>query len=214
MHNGLSRCSVTIVAGVFALLMSGSPATAQTAATLKVQGAELDLHGDVNGAIEKYRQALALAPNDKIIRQNLAIDLNSAGVGLYNNKDYAGATAMFQEALSLVPSFRPAQDNLNHAQASKLTGEGIALYKNADFPGAIAKFKAALALVPDYKSAKVNCDAAEAEVMMRSDDFAGAVAKLQEATSLAPTNTMLQGKLAQAQTQLAAQQAAAEKDKK
>ena len=106
MRSALSRCSVAIVAGVFALLMSGSAAMAQSAATLKVQAAELDQRGDLNGAIEKYRQALVLAPNDKMIKINLAEDLNNAGIAQYNNKDFAGAEAKFQEALTLVPSFQ------------------------------------------------------------------------------------------------------------
>jgi tetratricopeptide (TPR) repeat protein len=182
------------------------------ASQLEIDAFDLQQKGDLAGAIAKHREAVQLYPQSKAFKQNLAQALNDAGVAKYQAKDYPGAIALLQEALSNVPTFDRAKANLSMAQADQFNAEGMVLFKNGDFVNAVEKFKQALAAEPGYKNALVNRDAAEAEIASKAGDFATAVVKLQEAVATAST-PFLVDKLAKAQAALAEQQAAAEKAK-
>jgi tetratricopeptide (TPR) repeat protein len=220
MRGAVSRFFVAFLlsAGAFGLFLSYPAPVARAddkATQLELDGLDLYQHGDVNGAIDKFRQALAIKPNDKGIHNNLAEFLNNAGVTLYQSKDYAGATAKFQEAVSLAPAFKKAHDNLGMAQAAQLNIDGNVLYKAGNFDAAADKFRQALADSPTDPSARVNLDLAETEILTKNKDFAGAVAKLQDALTVTPSSVMIQGRLATAQAALleVQQKADAEKDK-
>jgi tetratricopeptide (TPR) repeat protein len=218
MRGALSRFFVATLfsAGAFCLFMSYPAPLARAddrATALELAGLDLYQHGDVNGAIEKFRQALALKPNDRGIHTNLAQFLNSAGVAQYESKDYAGATAKFQEAVSLAPSFQKARTNLGMAQAALLNIDGSALYKAGNFDAAADKFRQALAADSTNASARVNLDLAETEILTKNKDYAGAVAKLQDALSVTPSSVMIQTRLAVAQASLLEAQKAAEEAK-
>ena len=210
MRGVLSRFLVAAVflAGAFCLFMSYPAPVARAddkATSLELAGLDLYQQGDVNGAIEKFRQALALRPNDKAIQRNLAQFLNDAGVARYQMKDYAGAIAKFEEAVSLVPSFQKARGNLGMAKAAVLNAEGMALYKVGNFEAAGEKYRQALAAAPDDQSARVNLDLSETEILSRNKDYAGAVAKLRDALSVTPSIKMIQDRLAAVQALLDAQ---------
>ncbi|HUO99648.1 MAG TPA: tetratricopeptide repeat protein [Rhizomicrobium sp.] len=184
------------------------------ASQLEIDAFDLQAKGDLDGALAKHREAVKIYPSSKAFKQNFAELLNNVGVTKFQAKDYAGAIALFQEALDNVPDFGRAKANLALAKAELANTAGMALFKNGDFAGAIAKFNEALAADPNYKNALVNRDAAEGEVAMKAEDFTTAVAKFQEAVSITPVK-FLQDKLTEAQADLAAQQAkAAEEQKK
>jgi len=170
---------------------------------------DLEQQGNLDAAIAKHREALALTPNNKAYKENFARTLNAAGIAKYQAKDYPAAMAYFEEAVKLVPNFTMAKQNLFLVKGEKLNREGMALFKSGDFKGAIAKFDEVLNLNPDDKPARINKDAAEAQIAMAAGDPATAVTKLQEAVTLDPSSAFLKGKLAEAQ----AAQAAAEKAK-
>ena len=210
MRGALSRFFVAtlFLAGAFCLFMSYSAPVARAddrATELELQGLDLYQHGDLNGAIDKFRQALAIKPNDRGIHTNLAQFLNDAGVAQYSKKDYAGAIANFQEAVSLAPSFQKARGNLGMAQAAVLNNEGIALYKVGNFEGAAEKYRQALAAAPSDPSSRVNLDLAETEILTKSKDYAGAIAKLKDALSVTPASKIIQDRLVTAQALLDAQ---------
>lgn len=230
MRSGLSRffIAVFVLTGALALLASGPAAAAKVsraddekATQLQLQALDLSDHGDFNGAVEKFRQALAIKPGDKAIRQNLSEALNSAGVAQYQANDYTGAAVKFKEAIDLAPNFKRAKDNFATSEAARLNKEGNELFKASNFATAADKFRQALAAQPDNTSAKANLATCEAETLTKSGDLAGAVAKRREALSFAPTSQMLQGKLVEAEAALATQEnataeakAKADKDKK
>ena len=210
MRGVLSRFFVAtlFLTGAFCLFMSYPAPVARAddrATQLELAGLDLYQQGDLNGAIEKFRQALALKPNDKGIHDNLARFLNDAGVAQYQTKDYAGAIAKFQEAVSLAPSFQKARGNLGMAQAAVLNVDGTVFYKAGNFEAAADKFRQALAAAPTDPSARVNLDLAETEILAKNKDYAGAVAKLQDALSVTPSSQMIQGRLAVVQALLDAQ---------
>ena len=175
---------------------------------------DLEAQGNLEAAIAKHREALALTPRNKAFKENFARTLNAAGVAKYQAKDFPAAMAYFEEAVQLVPNFKMAKENLFKVKGEKLNREGMELFKNGNFQEAIAKFNEVLDLNPDYKPARINKDAAEAQIALGAGDPATAVAKLTEAVSLDPDSAFLKGKLADAQTALAAAEKAKEEAEK
>jgi tetratricopeptide (TPR) repeat protein len=208
--------AAVLAAGV---VMSG-PAGSVWAASVSQQVENLEIEalnaqdkGDLNTAIEKFRQAYALKPSDKALRQNFADALNSAGVNLFDAKDYAGAKAKFTEALTILPNFARAKENLGKAESAKITVEGSDLYKLGDIEGAKAKFAAAAAADPNNISAKTNLATSEADLLVKSGDLAGVAAKRHEALALVPDNANLKQKADEADAALAEAQAKAATEK-
>lgn len=204
---------VAVVAALILCLPGAQAASAQDQADeLEITALDLEAKGDIEGAIPKHREAVKLVPKNKAFKENFAKTLNTAAIAKHEAKDDVTAIAYLEEALSVMPSFKQAQDNLFTLKTSKINAEGTALFKNGDFAGAVVKFNEVLAISPDYKPARINRDAAEAQIAMAAGDPATAVAKLTEATTLDPTSAFLKGKLADAQT--AADTKAAEEAKK
>lgn len=181
---------------------------------LEIAALDLEAKGDLDGAIAKHREALALVPRNKAFKENAAATLYKAAIAKHDAKDDAAAIAYLEEALSLVPSFKPAQQSLAALKTNKLNADGVALVKAGNFQGAVEKFNAVLAVDPDNTAAKINRDVAESQIAMAAGDPETAVAKLTEAVSLDPTRQFLKDKLAEAQAALDAKKAEEEKNKK
>ena len=214
MHNILPRlfAAAAIVAGASALCLS-VPAQAASAnkqvEDLEIQAFNLMDKGDMEGAIAKFRAARALKANDKALNQNLADVLNSTGVTLYNNKDFAGASARFTEAIQLVPNFTRAKENLGKVKSAEATAAGNAFYKAANLEGAKEKYAEAAAQDPGNLSAKANLANVEADLLEKNGgDLAAIVAKRHEASSYVPDNQLLKQRANDAEAALAAQEAA------
>lgn len=168
-------------------------------ATLKLPYPELQynrgnaLHdrGDIEGAIAKYRSALALKPDFAQAHYNLGIALKDGG----KLKD---AAAHFQKAAALLPNSAEAQNNLGtvlvntgkpdeavaaYRKALAIRGDcaetrfnlGVALEELGRLEEATASYREAVALRPDYAEAHQNLMNLF-EVTNRSGDLREAVA--------------------------------------
>jgi tetratricopeptide (TPR) repeat protein len=208
------RFGIMAVVAAFMLCMPGVQAASiqDQADDLEISALDLEAKGDLDGAILKHREAVKLVPKNKAFKENFANCLNRAAVAKHEAKDDTTAIAYLEEAVSVLPSFKAAKDNLVALKGAKLNQEGIALLKVPNFQGAVDKFNEVLALDPDNKPAKINRDVAQSELLIQNGDPAGAVAKLQEAVSLDPSRQFLKDELAKAQT--AADAKAAEDAKK
>lgn len=200
------------VAAVFAACVSAAPgvqaASIQDQADeLEISALDLDAKGDLDGSIAKHREALKLVPKNKAFKENAASTLYKAAVVKHNAKDDATAIAYLQEALTLVPNFKPAQQSLATLKTNSLNQDGVALLKKGDYANAVIKFNEVLAADPENTAAKINRDVAESQIAMAAGDPETAVAKLQEAVSLDSTRQFLKDKLAEAQTALDAKKA-------
>jgi len=207
----------------FAALLLAVPGAQAASAHEQAEAAEiaaldLEAQGNLEAAIVKHHEALQLLPNNKAFKENAARTLNAAAIAKHDAKDDATAIAYLEEALSLVPAFKQARQNLASLKTGKLNQEGVTLLKNGDFAGSVAKFNEALALDPDNKPARINLDVAQSQLLLKEGDAAGAVAKLREAVALEPDRQFLKDKLAEAQASADAKAAedakAKEKEKK
>jgi tetratricopeptide (TPR) repeat protein len=208
----LAVCGALVLAAPGALAASAH----EQAEEAEIAALDLEAQGNLEAAIVKHHEALQLVPNNKAFKENAARTLNAAAIAKHDAKDDAAAIAYLEEALSLVPTFKQARQNLASLKTGKLNQEGVTLLKNGDFAGSAAKFSEVLALDPDNKPAKINLDVAQSQLLLKDGDAAGAVARLQEAVSLEPGRQFLKDKLAEAQAVADAKAAedAKEKEKK
>ncbi|MFN8626820.1 MAG: tetratricopeptide repeat protein [Candidatus Binatia bacterium] len=123
-HSGI--VTVWVTAAVGALLLSGCATKQPSSITFTNEGIVLQQQGDLDGAIAKYRQALAIDPNDA--QAHLAL-----GSALQKKKDIDGAIAEYRAALSKDPNLAGAH-----------LGLGYCLHAKKDNAGAIRELKAYL----------------------------------------------------------------------
>ena len=117
--------------------------------------------GQWAAALNAYKQALALSPNDPVIRQNervaekaLGVATNNAGVPLENSGDLAGAAEDFRRALALDPTDATISGNL----ARVLSELKDRQQTDAARPGVVAALDAPLAAPVDAPSASSSLD--------------------------------------------------------
>jgi Flp pilus assembly protein TadD len=162
------------------------------------EGNELLNKRDFAAAEEKYRQAVALSPEQEDLHYNLGIALARQGKVEEAKKHY-------EKALELFPDYAEAQNNLGNLLLSQnKMDEAIALFRQAiqngpDNPSfrnnlgtalarqqmvaeAITEFQEAVRLAPDYAEARVNL----ANALLASGRPDEAVAQLNEALRLKP----------------------------
>lgn len=97
---------------------------AQKAHDLNLEGNEQYSKGNWSQAIQLYREALKVAPDDPVIQQNLknaeakekAHALHRKGLDVYQYRDWAAAARYFREALQTTPGDPVIQQNLKDAQ--------------------------------------------------------------------------------------------------
>ena len=147
-------------------------------------------------------------------RLNLLYDEWHHGIALYNNKDFVGAIAKLNEAITLSPKYKSAKDNLALATVAQANIDGNKLYKAGDIAGAKEKYAIAVAADPTNVGAKANLANAEAELLEKAGDLAGALVKRQAAVSFAPDNPGLKQKLDETQAALTAAEAKKAEDEK
>lgn len=94
-------------------------------------GAALSALGDKDGAVEKYREAIRLAPEEHLQHHNLGVVLSNLG------RD-AEATAAFQQAIALAPDYTDSYIGLGGVQL-----------KSGDAAAALKTFEKAASLSPD-----------------------------------------------------------------
>ena len=162
------------------------------------EGNELLNKRDFASAEEKYRQAVALSPEQEDLHYNLGIACARQGKVEEAKKHY-------EKALQLFPDYAEAQNNLGNLLLSQnKMDEAIALFRQAiqnspENPSfrnnlgtalarqqmvaeATAEFQVAVGLAPDYAEARVNL----ANALLASGKPDEAVAQLNEALRLKP----------------------------
>lgn len=108
------------------------------AVELNAKGNGLLKAGDVDGAIQCYRQALALTADDEDLHYNL-------GLAYARRGDLTNAEAAYRHALRLLPDFPEAHNNL-----------GKLLFRAGKLTEAEHEFNEALELMPEYAQAHNN----------------------------------------------------------
>jgi len=120
---GIVSLCATVAVG--ALLLAGCAAK-KNAVALTNEGILLQQKGDLDGAIAKYHEALAVDPTDPQAHLGL-------GSALQRKKDVDGAITQYRAALSKDPNLAGAH-----------LGLGYCLYAKGDTAGAIRELKAYL----------------------------------------------------------------------
>lgn len=124
----------------------------------------LHQQGDLVGAVESYRQAVALQPNYAVAHLNLGVVLDEQG-------QLTDAIYHYQQAIRLQPNYIKAYNNL-----------GCALVKLARWQEAIQVYQQATDLNPDWAVLQDNL----AQVLHYQGDVAGAIEAYHRALALNP----------------------------
>lgn len=100
---------------------------AQQATNANNEGAVLERQGNLEGALQKYQQALALNPNSQVIQDNVrnirTRIANDRGLSAFNRGDFDAAAAAFRDALSHKPGDATLTENLRQAEAGREEGQ-------------------------------------------------------------------------------------------
>ena len=120
--------------------------------------------GDYQKAIESFKEAIRLKPDDVYVHFNLGLAYNNSG-------DYQKAIESFKEAIRLKPDDVYAHYNL-----------GLAYSNSGDYQKAIESFKKAIRLKPDDFYAHFNLGLAYSN----SEDYQKAIESFKEAIRLKP----------------------------
>jgi tetratricopeptide (TPR) repeat protein len=173
-------------------------------------GSKLLEKGRYADAIEQYRKAIKLNPDDEDSHYNLGLALAKAG-------DSTGARKEYEEALRISPEHPEAHMNLGNLLAAERKFDeaishfkmalqstpedpaihndlGNALARQGKLPEAISAFEAALKLKPDYAEAHYNVGQA---YLLRKETLA-AIHEFSEALKLQPDYEPAQRGLAKA----------------
>ncbi len=118
----------------------------------KVLGTVLGTTGKKSEALDAYKTAVALSPQDSEAHNNLGIRLKELG-------RLKEALASYTEAIALKPDYAEAHSNL-----------GITLKELGRFDEALASYTEAIALKPDYAEAHINLGVAIKSVRFNSSN--------------------------------------------
>jgi tetratricopeptide (TPR) repeat protein len=132
--------------------------------------------GDVDQAVEHYRQAVALRPNYAEAHYNL-------GRLLVQKGQLNDAIAHYEKALQINPADAEAHNNL-----------GVTLFGSGCVDEAIAHYQEALKNRPDYAEASCNL----ANALLSKGDLDGAIARYSACLALSPNQAEAQYDLASA----------------
>jgi Flp pilus assembly protein TadD len=130
-------------------------------------GVALGQTGDINGAVERFRQAIALDPTNAGVRVDIGIALVQMG-------DLNGAAGQFSQAISLDP-----------ASASAHNGLGMVLARMGNLIGAATQFRQAVAIDPSFGKGCINLGMALGQM----GDMNGAFQQFRQAATLPPKDT-------------------------
>src|SRR5579872_1891522 len=144
-------------------LVLGAPSFAQTAENYRQQALQFSRGKQWDRAIENYRRALAIEPNDADTHYNLALTLKYKG-------DARAAAEEFQTAARLRPNWAEAHYGL-----------GAALYDAHD-EAAAGELRTAIRLDPNHAAARRFL----ARVYLEQNNPSGAAAELRQALQRKP----------------------------
>ena len=139
-------------------------------------GAALVQKGQIDEAINQYRESLRLKPDFTDAHYNLAITLGKKG-------QIDEAISQYQESLRLKPDFTDAHYNL-----------GNALGRKGQTDAAISQYQEAIRLKPDYALAHNNLGNA----LLRKGQIEQAISQYQEAIRLKPDYALAHNNLGNA----------------
>ena len=120
--------------------------------------------GDIAGAIDAYRRAIALVPGRADLHYNLAVALDRRG-------DLPGALAQLQHAVELDPGYADARVYL-----------GTLRQQQGDVAGAIREYRDALRIAPLHAGAHANLGVA----LKESGDLEGAIREYRRSLEIDP----------------------------
>ncbi|MGB0385074.1 MAG: CHAT domain-containing protein [Ardenticatenaceae bacterium] len=162
---------------------------------LITEGRSLAKTGDIDGAIAKFKEALALIPSLELepeaeAKKIAGESLVQEGKSLAYQGDIDRALAKFQEGLEFAPNLETEIEATKRDLASTLVQEGWDLAREGDIDEAIAKFEEALALDASLEL-EPEADALTAVAFVeygtelaRQGDIEEALAKFAEAQAL------------------------------
>jgi superkiller protein 3 len=131
--------------------------------------------GDKSGAIDGYRKAVSVDPNNARAHSEL-------GLALLGNDELDAAISELRAALKIQPDV----DTTKGALASALTKQGLALAKQGKRAEAIAHFREAITLDDESWESHYGLGLA----LVEERDPSGAVSELQKAFELEPSETV------------------------
>ena len=140
-------------------------------------------HGDLQGALERYGQALALFRGVSGSERNQAGCLFNSGVALRELGDLRGALERYELALALFQGVSGSE----HDQAYCLSNSGVVLGELGDWRGALERYERALALyreIPGSERNQAKCLFNSGIALGWLDDWRGALERFELALAL------------------------------
>ena len=140
-------------------------------------------HGDLQGALERYGQALALFREVSGSERNQAGCLFNSGVVLGELGDWRGALERYELALALFQGVSGSERN----QAGCLYNSGVVLERLGDLRGALDRYERALALrreIPGSEHDQANCLHNSGAALGELGDLRGALERYKRALTL------------------------------
>jgi protein O-mannosyl-transferase len=144
-------------------------------------GAALAREGQSELAIEHYRTALAIAPDNLAALNNLGTALAQEGSAPGSKGKVEEAMACFRKALQIDPASKVSHYNL-----------AVALSSKGETEEAIAEYRKTLAIDPNLIEAHLNLGNA----LRKSGHVDEAIAQYQKAVEISPDHAAARGKLA------------------
>ena len=140
-------------------------------------------HGDLQGALERYGQALALFRGVSGSERNQADCLNNSGAALRELGDLRGALKRFELALALFQGVSGSERD----QAYCLSNSGVALGELGDWRGALERYERALTLrreIPGSERDQAGCLFNSGVALGELGDLRGALERYELALAL------------------------------
>ena len=140
-------------------------------------------HGDLQGALERYGQALALFRGVSGSERDQAYCLSNSGAALGELGDWRGALKRFELALALFQGVSGSERD----QAYCLSNSGVALGELGDWRGALERYERALTLrreIPGSERNQAGCLFNSGVALRELGDLRGALERYELALAL------------------------------
>lgn len=171
-------------------------------ANAMAEGEELARTGKLGEAIDAFKVALALRPDEELEARLTKLDarrLTEEGAALFDKGQFAAARERLEAALELDPENADAgqlkQRIAEFTELAAIANQGDAAVASANFAGAIAAYEKALAIAPDnadilskLNAARVSLNLQQARAAIQTEDISKARALLEAALSIDESN--------------------------